>query len=119
MDTGSVTLTMYDVVDMTSSITVGGAAVNVSLNTPGQNGLLTFQGSGGQLITIHGTANTVGGTVALRVLRPDGSTHYSGTWSGTSFDQTISNLSVNGTYTLIVDPSGANTGSVNISLTSP
>jgi len=42
--TGNVTLTLYNVVDVAGSITPGGAAVPVSLPTPGQVARLTFSG---------------------------------------------------------------------------
>ncbi|HEY0873210.1 MAG TPA: IPT/TIG domain-containing protein [Vicinamibacterales bacterium] len=124
--TGSVTLNLYDVAaDTSGALTVGGAAVNVSLGSPGQIGSLTFSGTSGQQITVNVTnsdfrtpVNTVS-TVVVRLLKPDGTVLTSQTSSGSTFSLTTQTLPVTGTYTVIVDPSQANTGSLSINLTNP
>ena len=49
--TGSATLTLYSVVDVTGPITADGTGVPVSIATPGQNARLTFSGTAGQVVT--------------------------------------------------------------------
>ena len=52
-DTGSMTLTLYDVpADPTPSITPGGAAVTVSTTVPGQNAKPALSGTAGQRISL-------------------------------------------------------------------
>ena len=58
---GNVTLTLYDVpADTTGTVTVGGAAVGVTLGTPGQIGRLTFSGTASQQVTVRMASNTYG-----------------------------------------------------------
>jgi hypothetical protein len=115
--TGNVILRAWDVpADITGTITVGGPAVSLTLGAAGQNASLTFSGSSGQQVTVHVTNNTVLTTVKL--VAPDGSVPASGQSSG-SFDLATQTLSVAGTYTIVVDPVRENTGSLNVSVTSP
>ena len=117
--TGSMTLTLYDVpADPTGTVTVGGAAVTVTTTAPGQNASLTFSGTSGQQLTVHVTSNTMS-TVTVKLLKPDGSTQTSSTSSSASFNLATQTLSVTGTYTISIAPSGANIGSMNVSVTSP
>jgi len=49
----------------------------------------------------------------------DGSTSYGGSTSGDGRGQATHTYARPGTYTITVDPSGANTGSLNLSVTNP
>jgi YD repeat-containing protein len=116
--TGSVTLTLYDVVDVTGTITIGGPPVTVTTTAPGQNARVTFEGTAGQQITVRVTNNTMG-TVTVTLLQPDGTSLTSSTSSSSSFNLATQTLPVTGTYTISIDPSGTNTGSMDVSVTSP
>lgn len=124
--TGSVTLNLYDVAaDISGTLTVGGAAVGVTLSSPGQNAALTFSGTSGQQITVRVTssdfrtpANTVS-TVTVKLLKPDGTTLTTFTSSGSTFNLTTQTLPSTGTYTVVIDPTLANTGSLNVNITNP
>ena len=116
--TGTKTITLYNVIDQTGTIDVGGAPVTVNLNTPGQNAEFTFT-TPGQLITIHAT-NNITGCVTVALIGPDGD-GFTGVFScdiGGSFDLETLDL-FEGTYTIRIDPEGTSTGSVIISVTSP
>jgi hypothetical protein len=118
-NTGSMTLTLYDVpADPTGTVTVGGAGVNLTTTVPGQNASLTFTGTSGQQVTVRVTSNTMS-TVTVKLLKPDGSTQTSSTSGNTAFNLATQTLSVTGTYTISVDPSGANIGSMVVTVTSP
>ena len=118
-NTGSMTLTLYDVAaDPAGSVTVGGSALNVTTTVPGQNATVTFSGTSGQQVTVHVTSNTMS-TVTVKLLKPDGSTLTTTTSGSASFNLATQTLSVTGTYTISIDPSGANIGSMNVSVTSP
>jgi hypothetical protein len=113
------TLTLYDVpADVAGAVTIGGPAVQVTITVPGQNGSLTFNGTSGQQVTVRVTNNTMS-TVTVKLLKPDGTTLTSKTSSSSSFNLTTQTLPTTGTYTITIDPSGANTGSMNVSVTSP
>jgi len=117
--TGNATVILYDVPpDITVTITIGGPSVIVTIATPGQNGMLTFEGTSGQQVTIRITSNTMG-AVTVALLKPDSTSLTSATSLSSSFTLATQTLPTAGTYTISIDPSGANTGSMNVSVTSP
>lgn len=117
--TGSVTVTLYDIPpDVSGSLEIGGDPVPVTITTPGQNASLTFSGTSGQEVTVRITNNTIG-SLAVKLLKPDGGTLTSRTSSSSNFNLTPQTLPSTGTYTITLDPSGASTGSVNTQVTSP
>jgi hypothetical protein len=118
MNTGSTTLTLYNVVDVVGTITPNGASVPVSITTPGQNANLTFTGNASQLVTVSLTGNSING-VTVSLLKPDGTVLTSSSSSAASFNLAQQTLPTTGTYTVKVDPNGANTGNITVTVTSP
>ena len=117
-DFGSATLTLYDVPpDVTGTLVVGGPPVNVTLGTPGQNALLTFQGTAGQRVTVRASNVSIGPSTCcsfvLSVKRPDGVTVATATL-GTNGGTVAPTLPSIGTYSVVVDPQGANLGAVGL-----
>ncbi|MCI0724229.1 MAG: hypothetical protein L0338_35495, partial [Acidobacteria bacterium] len=49
---GGLTLTLYDVIDVTGIIVIGGPSVPISITTPGQNARLIFIGATGQQVSL-------------------------------------------------------------------
>ncbi|MGH9330608.1 MAG: IPT/TIG domain-containing protein, partial [Vicinamibacterales bacterium] len=118
-NTGSTTVAAYDVpADSAGTISVGGASVGVSLGTAGQNGTLTFSGTSGQQVTVRLTSNTFG-LVTVKLLKPDGNQLTSSASSAGSFNLAQQTLPTTGTYTVVIDPSIWNTGSITVSVTNP
>lgn len=119
-NTGNVTLTAYDVpADVTGSVTIGGSAAGVTITAPGQKGSLTFTGTASQQLTVHVTGNTMS-TVTVKLLSTNGVTVLaSSASSASSFNLSTVTLPSSGTYTITVDPSSFNVGSLNVGLTSP
>jgi hypothetical protein len=116
--TGNITLTLYDVpADLSGTVTIGGAAVPVTLGA-GQNATYTFSGTSGQLLTVHVTGNTIT-NVNVRLKKPDGTTLTNATSSAASFNLSQQTLPSSGTYSVFIDPSAANAGSLNAAVTSP
>ena len=116
--TGTVTNTVYDVpADTTGTVTVNGSAVAVPLS-PGQNGTRTFSGTNGQLMTVRMTGNTFGQTT-IKLLKPDTSVLATQSSASTNFNMTQQTLPTTGTYTVVVDPSQWNTGTINVAVTNP
>ncbi len=113
---GTATATLYDVPpDVSGTITVGGPAVPITTTAPGQNARLTFAGTAGEAVGLDVSRVTiVSGTVSI--LRPDGTTLTSKFFStgGTFLDGT--SLPSTGTYTVVVDPSDALTGTATLKL---
>ena len=121
--TGSAVLTLYDVpADITGSITPGGAAVPVTIasSDPGRNASLTFAATDQQRVSLNvasSIAGLGGSCTAVTIKRPDGSTVVSNscvTTSGAFID--VQTLSPAGNYTIAIDPGGAGTGAVTLTL---
>jgi hypothetical protein len=122
-DTGSVTVTLWDVpADVNGgSLGANGNATD-SIGTPGQQARITVTGlTGGQTYTLTLSNVTIGSdpTYTADVHVVDGSGNdilgspgITGT-SGNSFQVTPA---ASGTYTIVVDPLGANTGSIKVAL---
>lgn len=118
-NTGSLTLTLYDVpADASNSTTVNGSGVTVSTTVPGQNAEVTFSGTSSQQVTVRITSNSMG-AVTVKLLKPDGTQLTSSVSSSTSFNLSSQTLPTTGTYKVTVDPSGTNTGAITITVTSP
>jgi hypothetical protein len=119
-NTGDTIVTAYDVpADTTGSVTINGNPVPVNLGTPGQNGSLTFTGTQNQQVTVHVTGNTIG-SVTVKLLSSDGQTVLTQTLqSGANFDLLPATLPTveTATYTITINPSSANAGTLNISVT--
>lgn len=120
--TGTVTLALFHVIDATGPIVAGGPSVPISISTPGQNALFTFAGTAGQVITASAFSGTFSGgcpNFILYILYPDGTSLAANGSCGDNASVPNKALPLSGTYTLKIDPSGANTGSVVLKLTSP
>jgi YD repeat-containing protein len=126
---GSETIQLYNVPpDFTGSITPvasGGPTVTVPANTEGQNTNLTFSGTNGQRVSLRVTNITYGCSVLspgvnFTIINPDNNTKISlgniCVSSGGSGYFDVTNLTQNGTYTLLVDPQGASTGGATLQL---
>jgi RHS repeat-associated protein len=120
-NTGSITLTLYNVVDDTGTMTIGGASSTMTLSTPGQNGTRTFGGTSGQAITLTLSSVTIGSgccSAKVSIKNPDGSNLVSPTFFGPANQITVNKtLAATGTHTILIDPQGAVTGSVTLALT--
>jgi hypothetical protein len=120
---GSVTATVYDVsADQAGTITAGTPlALTFAAGNAGQNATETFSGTAGQKVSLNVTnvtvgANTISGT-KVTVLKPDATVLVAATDVGTNgkFIEPVS-LPTTGTYTIKVDPQGANTGGMTLAL---
>jgi hypothetical protein len=116
--TGEATASAYDVVDVTGTLTVGDPAVPVSLTTPGQNATLTFSATAGQQATVRISSNAING-VTVKLLNPSGVVLTSVVSSAASFNLSTQTLTVSGTYTVLINPIFANTGSISVRVTNP
>jgi hypothetical protein len=90
--------------------------VTVSTTAPGQNARLTFEGTAGRLISLQ-LSNVSYASAYVSVLSPDGSTLVRNVLVGTAgafVDARL--LPSSGTFSIVVDPTGVNTGSVTLTL---
>jgi len=115
---GTVRVTLYNVVDITDSVTPNGAAVTKTFTTPGQNLRLTFDGVANHRYAF--LAEQLSGASCLfinvTVLNPNGTTLGNGGSCGTApfFEPPVPTAT--GTFTIVIDPSGANIGSARVTL---
>jgi hypothetical protein len=108
---GSVTVTAYDVpADTSAALTLGTPATG-TVSVPGQRAKFTFTGTTGQRVSLQVQSSDFNGTISL--LKPDVSTLASMLVSpaGGFLDTVV--LPANGTYTVVVDPSGDQTGAAS------
>jgi YD repeat-containing protein len=114
--TAGATFTLYNVPpDATGALIVNGPAAPVTIAVPGQNSSLTFTGTAGQIVTLRGVDNSIG-CGNLVVIFPSSSVSATQQCATTfAMGATLQN----GAHTLIFDPSGPSTGSVNLSVTLP
>jgi predicted small integral membrane protein len=118
-DTGSMTFHLTNVpADATGSVTINGSAITVTTTAEGQNASVTFNGTSGQTATVHFTSNSMG-LVLVTLKRPNNTTLTSSQSSSASFNLSPQTLPTTGSYTIYIDPSAANVGSINVSVTSP
>jgi subtilisin family serine protease len=114
--TGSATLTLYDVpADATGSAAIGGPPQSISVGTPGQNARVTFDGTAGRAITLK-LSNVTMSSAYVSVLKPDGTTLVSNQLVTISGRTITATLPADGTYTIVIDPQGAATGGVTLTL---
>ena len=121
---GGVTATLYDVPpDDSATLALNGSSVTLSMTVPGQNGKATFTGEAGQRVTLRLTSVTIGTSTStsakVSVKNPSGTNLLAPTYFGTSGKTVALTLPTAGTYTVVIDPQGANTGAATLSLTSP
>lgn len=114
--TGSMTLTLTS--PLTGTITLNGASVPISLTKAGRTARYTFSGTSGQWVSLGMTAVTISsGTVTL--LNPSGATLASTSISTSGGGlEPPNSLPTTGTYTIVIDPAGTNTGTITLKLMS-
>src|SRR6185503_20817398 len=108
-NTGSMTLELYGVTDVSGTITPGGAPVTVTTTVPGQNAQLTFAGTAGQRMSVNGSS-AFGVCWNLGIYNPDG-TQLTNTFScGNGIFIEPTTLPTTGNYTIRIDPTGSVVG---------
>jgi hypothetical protein len=125
-NTGNVTLNLYDTpADVSGSLTVNGGGVGVTLSTPGQNASYTFSGTASQQVTVRitnsniRTPTNVVSSVTVKLVRANGTVLTSATSSGSSFNLSTQTLPATETYTVVIDPTNANSGTLTVAVTNP
>ena len=116
------TLTLYDVPpDLSGTIAIGGPPVSLTLGpVPGQNATLTFNGTAAQRVSLRLSNVTIGNTsccgAKISMLKPDGTTVVPPILVGTFGATITATLPVTGAYSIGIDPQGAYTGGITLTL---
>ncbi|MGH9907043.1 MAG: hypothetical protein ACRD8U_15850, partial [Pyrinomonadaceae bacterium] len=118
--TGNFTLTLSE--DLAGPITINGSPVTLDFSRVGQNARLTFDGTVGQSVSLGMSSSTLGvgyccDVASVAIYKPDGTAllapfGFQNTGAGT----VSSTLPVNGTYSIVVDPYVARTGTLTLTL---
>jgi RHS repeat-associated protein len=115
--TGNVKLSVYEVNDQTGSITPteGGAKQAVTLSAPGQNARFSVPVSAGEVVSVKAPSSSFKGVYLAEWRKAGGELiRYDYIWpSGGLSRQEFPSA---GTYTLVINPMGADTGSVNLTV---
>jgi RHS repeat-associated protein len=114
-ETGSVKVSAYLVTDVTGTLTptTGGASKSVVLGTPGQRALYTVSGSTGEEVNLTMTSSTFG-EYAIEWLNSAGEVLADQGYVGAENYMEAVRFPATGTYTLVVDPWAADTGSMTL-----
>lgn len=111
--TGTVSVRVLDVpADVGGSVPLTGVQQVYTTTAPGQNIALTMSAAAGQRIALSITGPSFSG--ALKIMRPDATQMLSKTFNaaGTFIDATA--VTVNGTHTVKIDPTGSGFGNVTV-----
>ena len=118
---GSLSLTASVVpVDVTSSVTAsaGGGSTTLDLSTPGTNGRVTFTGLASRRIFIRFSASTINGGVGMLLDVNSAPMVAASIGKADTFIDSVPlpSIPASGTYTVLVDPSGINAGSITVTV---
>ena len=116
--TGKLAIQLFTDANQTGAISVGGAPVTASITQPGATSNFTFQGSAGEKVSVAISGSTLADQCDLVALDGPGGGKLAnddcvidGTGSIAS-----TTLPSTGTYTLVVDPGGTETGRMTLQL---
>jgi hypothetical protein len=115
--TGRVTVHILRVSDQSLTTTIGGPTVTATIAQPGGVSRVTFDGTAGQKIQIAYDSSTLPaqcGIVAF--LSPEHSELDSGCTTGASGTALTETLTETGRYTVLIDPSAKDLGSINLKI---
>jgi RHS repeat-associated protein len=115
-ETGSVKLTAYKVSEVTGSLspTTGGMSENVSLPTPGQKAKYSVSGTAGEEVSLKVSEfASFSKSVYLTWFNTEGTWMKETGYTGNGFMESVV-FPATGTYTLVVNPYGLNTGSLKV-----
>src|ERR1700738_4322414 len=115
VNTGNMTLTLTQITDVSSAITIGGAPVTVT-TTNGQNAKVSFTGTSGQKVSLNLTAVSISQS-NVSIYKPDWTllaSPVSVFTSGGCID--TQTLPTAGTYTILVDPQNTAAGHMTLTL---
>jgi len=113
-NTGTGTLTAYNVINTSGAITIDGPTVPLNIAAPGQNVALTFTGRAGQQLNIVLATKGIG-DCDVAIVKPDGTVLIERYVNGEGTVEAT--LPSNGNYTLTYNPRDTGTGTGTIGLT--
>jgi hypothetical protein len=121
---GTENFTLYDVPpDVTGTTTIGNAAANYTITTPGQGIAVSFDGAAGNTATVLNNAvSTTPSTPCYKIttLKPDGvSVLRSDQGCTLGYSSGSLSLATSGTYKITIQPTGTTIGTFSVRVVSP
>jgi subtilase family protein/fervidolysin-like protein len=115
--TGSMTLALFDVPpDVAGTMIAGGPTATFATTAPGQNARIAFDGRAGQIVSLKLSAVSIASSY-VSILKPDGTALGGNAYVGTSGGfLDARTLPVAGSYTILLDPQAAASGSATLTL---
>jgi len=114
-ETGSSTVSLYTVTDLSGTIDPSGTPFTATITTPGQNGNFTFSANSGQSLTLTTSSTSfASGRCTISILNPSGSTV--GSRDCANIGSTSWTLTQTGTFTAFVDPTLSSTGNTTFNV---
>jgi hypothetical protein len=120
-NTGDMTVILFEISpDVTAVMDVNGPPKNLTIASPGQRALATFNGAAGQVVTVKTNVSGVTDCFEVYLVAPDGS-FLTGDFRCADgvIEFTGLTLPEDGVYTLTIDPSRSGTGTFSVAVTSP
>ncbi len=117
--TGSASVTVLNVPpDVTAPFAANGTPVTLTTTVPGQNMVLTFDGSAGQWVNLRQSLSgaNIGSSTQVTIVQPDGLTQVFNGYGFGNGSTDVLVLPVAGTYTIRVNPPGKAVGSATLTL---
>lgn len=116
--TGTLAVNLYNVVNVTGTLTIGGPPIKITLGTPGQIANLTFSGASGQTVIVSGDDNSAG--CLLDNIMQEAKVVFNDEECGGSWSSSSETLPNTGKYTLSIVPQDAPyTGSLRVQINAP
>ncbi|HEX5687623.1 MAG TPA: IPT/TIG domain-containing protein, partial [Ideonella sp.] len=103
--------------EVKTRLTVGGPMRPITISTPGKKALVIFDAPAGQYLNLVTRSGTFPGAVTAEVYRPDGTKVESLSTAKDGVEDFVNIIGSNGgTYTMVLRPTGTETGTVNVNL---
>jgi subtilisin family serine protease len=114
---GSMTMALFEVPpDLAGTMIAGGPAATFATTAPGQNARISFDGRAGQLVSLKLSSVSIANSY-VSILKPDGTALGGNAYVGTSGGfLDARTLPVAGSYTILLDPQEASSGSATLTL---
>jgi RHS repeat-associated protein len=107
-------------VDSLIRLEPGAVSTPVSMQVPGKVSVALFDAPASGMVNIGLVSSTFSGSLAARVYSPAGDVVGSGTFASSGGDLDLTTLHAGQTYSLVLDPAGANaTGQVQVTISEP
>lgn len=113
--TGSATISLYTVTDLSGTVDPAGTPLTATITTPGQNGAFTFSANSGQSVTLTtSSTNFSSGRCMISIVNPSGSNV--GNRDCANIGSTSWTVTQTGVFKAVIDPTQSSTGNATFNV---